>query len=132
MRKRGRPPVPYRTNSNPLRVEKKARVALENIVGGAEEVPSLLQALCPKKAEESTEILDQLTTNIQDLLSSLSSSHLCFRVASKLCKGISLPQAEQITGLSRSSIHRAQQRNMEDTNSALACATIPVNIKKQK
>jgi len=70
--KRGRPTVPYRANSNPQRVEKKARLALENIAGGAEEVPSLLQALSPVQVGETDKMLNQLRYNISDLAPSFS------------------------------------------------------------
>jgi len=126
-RKQGRPTKTYQEQKNKWRIQKQARVFLEDLAGG--DATDLIQDLSKANQDSETDkklvLFDKLSFNLQSLFSLFSrNNHLRRPLLEMITKGLETSDAMKLTGQSRSSVQRA--RLLPDPRELILQANIPV------
>lgn len=121
VKRRGRPVVQYKENSNKWRVQKKAIQTLLELAGSEEDALVLLKDILQKQdpaiitdSNKSLALKNKIRENIHDLFASLPSrSRVRPAILAKLTKGMTLHEASDLTGVSTFAVGYSRHTNLD-------------------
>ena len=113
-KRRGRPHIRYKNNSNIRRVRREFKKFVVVSAGSEDGAVELISDMYNSIQKEKSLPIEMVISNIQNTIKSLTTSSVRQAFVCSLTKGLSYKHAVMLTGLPRSTIQYARTKNPHD------------------